>query len=94
MSNYPGTQTTVPARVGTSVVAATLFAATARANARLVYNEAAAVLYVKFGATASATDYTVAVPASGYYELPMPVYSGLVTGTLASGTGNAQCTAY
>jgi len=94
MSATPGAQTTTPQRVATSTAPATLFAATARANARHVFNESGVVLYVKFGATASATDYTVAIAASGYFEFPQPVFSGQVTGTLASGTGNAQCTAY
>jgi hypothetical protein len=80
--------------VATSTSPATLFAATGAAANRLIFNDAAAVLYVKFGTAASSTDYTVQVAANGYYELPEPTYSGAVTGTLASGTGTARCTSY
>jgi hypothetical protein len=94
MSQYPGPQSATVSRVATSTAAATLFAATGAAANRLIFNEAAAVLYVKFGASASATDYTVQVAAGGYYEAPEPTYSGIITGILASGTGQAQCTSY
>lgn len=96
MSATINTTSTIPARVATSTTVATLVAAgTARRMVR-IYNESAAILYVKFGATASATDYTVALAATtGYYETaPGDAYNGIITGTLASGTGFAQVTAY
>jgi hypothetical protein len=60
-----------------------------------IFNESAAVLYVKAGESASSTDYTVAVEPSGYLNLKgNPIYVGLVTGRLASGSGNAQVTEF
>jgi hypothetical protein len=59
-----------------------------------VFNEAAAIMYLKFGPDASATDYTVQLPATtGFYESPPGLaYQGIVSARLASGTGNAQVT--
>jgi hypothetical protein len=50
------------------------------------------VLYVKFGATASTTSYTVQMAAGAYYEFPRPTYSGAVEGIWASATGSARVT--
>lgn len=88
-------QSATVSRVATSTTTAALFAANGgRVRGRVIYNEASAILYVKFGATASATDYTVQVAAGGYYELPVDTYAGVVHGILASGTGSAQCTGW
>jgi hypothetical protein len=83
-----------PARVPTSTVVATLAALNATRKAAIIVNEASAVLYVKYGATATSTDYTYAVAAGGTLELAQPIYCGAVTGILASGTGNAQVSVY
>ena len=88
-------QSATVTRVATSTTTAALFAATgATVRGRAIFNDSAAVLYVKFGATASSTDFTVQVAAGGYYEMPPTPYGGVVHGILASGTGNAQCTGW
>lgn len=95
MSRTVGVQSTTPARVATSVTVATLLAAGTNRSMVRIQNEAAATLYVKLGATASATDYSISMPANSYYEFPSgDPYAGIITGTLASGTGFAQVTAY
>jgi hypothetical protein len=60
----------------------------------LIYNDAAGALFVKFGATATSTDFTVKIPAGGLFELPAPTYMGILTGILDTGSGNAQVTSY
>lgn len=50
-------------------------------------NNAAAILYLELGATASNSAYTVALNQGDLYELPI-AYTGVVSGVLASGTGN------
>ena len=55
-----------------------------------------AILYVKFGATASATSYSVALAGAGavpysYYEVPFG-YVGIIDGIWATSTGNARIT--
>lgn len=81
------------ASVNSSATNVNLFAA-ANANARAIYNDSTAVLYVKFGATASTTSYTVQIAAGGYYEFPQPVYCGQVDGIWASANGAARLTSW
>lgn len=81
-------------RVATSTTVATLLVASGARRCASVYNDSAGNLYIKMGAAASSTDFTVKLAASGLYELPAPVYGGIVTGILDAGTGNAQVTSY
>jgi hypothetical protein len=88
-------QSATRADVASSASNVTLFAAaTGRVNMRTIYNDSTAVLYVKYGATATTSDYTVQVPAGGYYEFPQPVYGGKVDGIWASANGNARLTSW
>ena len=82
------------ARVATSTTVATLLAASGTRRMAVIYNDAAGALYVKFGATATSTDFTVKIAGGGYFELPSPMYTGAITGILDTGTGNAQVTSY
>lgn len=85
---------TVAPPVATSTTVATLLAAGGARQMCMIVNDSAAILYVKFGAGASSSDYSVAIAAGGYYEVPVPMYGGVLTGTLATGTGNARVTSY
>lgn len=85
-------QSATLANVSSSASSVTLFAANAASRARAIYNDSTAVLYVKFGATASTTSYTVQLAAGAYYEFPQPVYGGLVDGIWASANGAARTT--
>lgn len=82
--------------VASSASNVTLFSAADPSNAegRTIFNDSTAVLYVKFGATASTSSYTVQIPAGGYFEFPLPVYCGQVDGIWASANGNARLTAW
>jgi hypothetical protein len=80
------------ANVASSASNVTLFASSNEANGRTIYNDSTAVLYVKFGATASTSSYTVQIAAGGYYEFPQPLYGGQVDGIWASANGNARTT--
>lgn len=88
----PTTATLV--NVASSASNVTLFAAAAGVNARTVYNDSTAILYMKFGATASTSSYTVQVASQGYYEFPQPCYNGQVDGIWASANGNARLTSW
>lgn len=78
--------------VASSATSVNLFAANESTSGRLVYNDSTAVLYVKFGATASTTSYTVQVPAGGLFEFPGPIYGGAVDGIWGTANGNARLT--
>lgn len=82
------------ANVASSGTSVTLFAAAWGNNARTIYNESTAVLYVKFGTTASTSSYTVQIAAGGYYEFPQPMYTGRVDGIWASANGFARVTSW
>lgn len=78
------------ARVATSGTVATLQAANVARKEVIIVNESAVVLYVKFGAAATSTDYTVALAANA--TLIEDKYTGIITGILASSTGFAPTT--
>lgn len=77
--------------VASSSTVVNLLAANTARKGATIYNESTAVLYVKFGAAASATSYTVQVAANAYYEIPFG-YTGLITGLWATANGNARVT--
>lgn len=81
------TQTSV---VGSATTVTVLAANNARKGAT-VFNDSSAVLYLKLGATASTTSYTLQIAANGYYEVPFG-YVGIIDGIWASATGNARVT--
>ena len=87
----PVNGTATLANVATSTTSATLLAASATRKGATIYNDSLVVMYVKFGATASATSFTVAMAAGSYYEVPA-WYTGIIDGILASSTGNARIT--
>ena len=56
-----------------------------------IYNDSTANLFVKLGATASATSFTQRVAGGGAYEVPFG-YTGIVDGIWESATGAARVT--
>jgi len=75
----------------TAATADTLLLAANPARATLnIYNDSTAVLFLALGAgAASATSYTVQVPAGAYYE---KAFAGEVRGIWAAANGAAQVT--
>jgi hypothetical protein len=92
IASTPKVTSATLANVASSATNVTLFAANAAAKGRMVHNDSTAVLYVKFGATATSSSYTVKMAADSYYEFPEPVYTGIVDGIWASANGAARCT--
>ena len=80
------------ANVASSASNGTLLAANTSRRGAMVHNDSTQVLYLKYGATASTTSYTVKVPADGYFEFPAPTYTGIVDGIWAAANGNARLT--
>lgn len=80
------------ANVSSSATSVALFASNPAAKTRQVKNDSTAVLYLKYGTTASATSYTVDLVAGAYFEFPSPLYSGAVDGIWASANGSARTT--
>lgn len=89
-----------PAPAGSSVLAnfngsgvnQTILAANPNRLMAMVYNDSAATVYLKFGATASTTSYTTEVPPDAYYEFPVPIYTGVVDALWGNGAGAVRVT--
>ncbi len=81
----------------TSVASATSNTVLLASKERLgvtIFNDSTAILYIKLGTTASTTSYTVQVASKGYYELPSPVYTGIISGIWAAVNGSALITEF
>jgi hypothetical protein len=83
-----------PAAGGPATAGYSTFPLPDGAVGRAVFNDSTAVLYLKYGATASTTSYTVQVQPGGYYEFPQPLYTGQVDGIWASANGSARLTSW
>lgn len=79
--------------VNDAATSTTILAANASRKGATVFNDSTAVLYLALSdTTASATAYTVQIPAGGYYELPVcdgGVYTGKIVGIWASDASGA-----
>lgn len=68
----------------------TLLVANASRKGFIIYNDSTAILYVKFGATASTTSFTYRLTPNAVLEmLNGVIYTGLVTGIWASDASGA-----
>ena len=89
-----GSSSATVASVSSSASAVTCLAANSSRNMAMLFNHSTQLAYVKYGSSASSSDYTVAVPASGYFEMPRPIYRGIVTCIWASANGSMKTTEY
>jgi len=78
-------------QVASAITSQQLLAANSSRLGMIVFNDSTQVLYLKLGATASVTSYTVPVPAQGYWELPVR-YTGPIDGIWPAVNGNAYVT--
>lgn len=91
----------LPASTGTltspanSASSFTVLASNANRKGATIVNDDTAVtgatLYLKFGTTASATSYTVALAPQAYYEVPYG-FTGRIDGLASAATGTARVT--
>ncbi|MBA3678576.1 hypothetical protein H0W80_00010 [Candidatus Saccharibacteria bacterium] len=79
-----------PVSVAASATSINLLAANTQRLGASIFNDSTATLYVKMGTTASTTSHTVQLVGGAFYELPEPMYLGIVTGIWASATGSAR----
>lgn len=78
--------------VATSTVSAQLVAANSMRRSAIIFNDSNRLLYLKFGSTASVTDFTTVVDTFKEYVIPASVYTGRIDGILNTGTGTARIT--
>jgi hypothetical protein len=77
--------------VASSATSVTVLASNTSRVGATVMNDSTQVLYLKMGATASATSFTVKMVAGAYYEVPFG-YTGVLDGIWASANGSARVT--
>jgi len=77
--------------VAASVTTVNLLAINTSRKGATFYNDSASFLYLKLGATASTTSFTVKIAPSGYYEVPSS-YTGVIDGIWVSAVGSARIT--
>ena len=75
--------------VASSATSVTLLSSNILRLGATIYNDSTAILYVKFGTTASTTSFTIKMQPDGYYEIPFG-YTGRIDGIWASATGSAR----
>ena len=82
-----------PAQSSPSVTNAStsILASNANRLGATIYNEGSAICYMKLGATASTTSYTLQIAVGGYYEIPF-AYTGAIDGITSSGTAQLRVT--
>jgi hypothetical protein len=81
------------ANVAASVTNVTLLASNSSRRAATFFNDSAsATLYLKFGATASTSSFTVKLVPGAYFEIPQPCYSGIVDGLYDAAIGACRVT--
>lgn len=82
--------TSTVTQVTSSATNVTLQAANTSRKELIIYNDSTSILYIKFGATASSTSYTLPIPSQeGIIE---DRYTGRVDGIWVSANGNAYVT--
>lgn len=88
-----GLGTATLTNVAASATNVTLLAANASRKRLIIANDGAAILYIKFGSTASSTSWTVKLyPNETYESPPFWVYSGQIDGIWSSVLGTARIT--
>lgn len=90
----PSTASATLSNVSSSASNVTLLAANASRKGAAFFNDSTAFLYLKLAATATSSSYTVKMGPSDYYELPNPVYTGIIDGIWASANGAVRVTEF
>jgi hypothetical protein len=92
-TNEAAAATATCTNVNGNASSVSLLASNSSRKGAMFFNDSTAVLYLKFGTTASTTSYTVQIPSNGYYEMPGPkIYSGAIDGIWSAANGAVRIT--
>lgn len=92
-STLDTSSTSTLSNVASSATSVSLLASTAGRRGAYFFNDSTAILYVKFGTTASATSFTVKIQPDGFFEMPpKPVYTGAIDGIWSAANGSCRIT--
>lgn len=81
--------------VNSAAITGQLLAANTSRKGLIAINTDANALYLKYGTTATTAGggYSVIIPANGYWEMPLPIYTGRIDGIWAAdGSGLVELT--
>lgn len=81
------------ASVGASVTSITILPANIARKGALFFNDSSSTAIVKFGATASASSYSLKIPSQTFYELSNG-YTGVVDSIWALANGSIKVTEF
>ena len=84
-----GGETCTGTSVAASATSVTLLSALATRLGATLFNDSTAIAYVKFGTTASTTDFIVELGPNAYYEVPVN-YRGRIDCIWSSATGSMR----
>lgn len=87
----PTSATATLSNVASSATSVTILASNVNRKGACIANDGNKVLYLKFGATASLTSYTVRLDSQAQYEVPFG-YTGLIDGIWSTAQGSARVT--
>lgn len=60
----------------------------------LIFNDSTAHLNVKFGMSATASNFNIQIPPHGYFEFPLPIYLDNIYGMWTVANGFAKVTEF
>jgi hypothetical protein len=86
----PSTGTVTSAAMST--VVATILASNANRLGAILWNDGAQNVFVRLGAGATTAAFTVRLSNKSEFELPFPVYTGIITGITSAGTATIVAT--
>ena len=82
--------TATTSSVSDSASSVTLLSANVDRVGFFIFNDSTEIAYVKFGATASSTDFTIRLTPNGIYESGVPVYRGRIDCIWASNAAGSM----
>lgn len=92
LTNLTPVVNSVITSVSASEVTTTIVADNLLRKMVLIYNNSSNSLFLKLGSTASNDNFTVKMPPHSLFELPFPVYTGVITGIWDGISGSAKVT--
>ena len=81
-------------QVASSTSSATILATNTARKEALIFNNSTANLFLAFTGIAATTAFTIKLAAGTAYNLPMPLYKGVIAGIWDAANGTAQVTEY
>lgn len=88
----PTASTPTLSNVASSATSVTVVAANASRKGLLIYNDSTKRVYLKFGATASSTSFSVPLEPGSLYTMDPPIYPGIIDGIWTAANGFARVT--